>query len=322
LGPGFGHGLDPASGTAWDPASDMAGDTASDMTGDTAAGWPGEEAPRTYEAFRARLAAQRERLPSRLTRAAEYALAHPDEIAFGTVASVAKAARVQPSALIRFAKALGYNGFSELQEVFRHRLRERWPPYGERLAKLRADGPDAGPAGLLARFSASAALSLGRLRDSLGEADLERAVAVLAAARTVHLLGLRRAFPVASYLAYALGKLQVSANLVDHVGALGAEQLAGARPGDALVAISFTPYTPATVELANAFAAKGFPVVAITDSPFSPLAPAAAARLEVVEADVSGFRSLAATFCVAMTLAVAVAERRGESGDSRSISAC
>ena len=102
-------------------------------------------------------------LPSRLVRAAEYALAHPDEIAFGTVASVAEAAEIQPSALIRFAKALGYNGFSELQEVFRHRLRERWPPYGERLAKLRTEAHD-GPAGLLKRFSASSALSLAQAR--------------------------------------------------------------------------------------------------------------------------------------------------------------
>ncbi|HJW78577.1 MAG: MurR/RpiR family transcriptional regulator [Microvirga sp.] len=267
--------------------------------------------PRDFERFRELLLDRRDGLPSRLVRAAEYALAHPDEIAFGTVASVAEAAEIQPSALIRFAKALGYNGFSELQEVFRHRLRERWPPYGERLAKLRTEAPD-GPAGLLKRFSASSALSLAKLDDTVVPEDLERAVSVLAGAATIHLLGLRRAFPVASYLAYALGKLQVSANLVDHVGALAGEQIGAARDGDALIAVSFTPYTPATIELANAFSAKGFPVVAITDSAFSPLAPAATARIEIVEADVGGFRSLAATFCVAMTLAVAVAERRGE----------
>jgi DNA-binding MurR/RpiR family transcriptional regulator len=273
--------------------------------------WLSEAAPpRDFEGFKARLLARREALPARLVQAAEFALAHPDEIAFGTVASVAEAAQVQPSALIRFAKSLGYNGFSELQEVFRDRLRERWPPYGERLAKLRHEGPREGAAGLLKRFSESAARSLERLQDTVGAEDLEPAVAVLAKARTIHLLGLRRAFPVAAYLAYALGKLEVSASLADHVGALAGEQLAGARPGDALVAVSFTPYTPATIELANAFAAKGFPVVAVTDSPFSPLAPAATARIEIVEADVGGFRSLAATFCVAMTLAVAVAERR------------
>ena len=236
--------------------------------------------PRDFEAFRALLVERREALPARLVQAAEFALAHPDEIAFGTVASVAEAARVQPSALIRFAKALGYNGFSELQEVFRHRLRERWPDYGERLARLRHDGPAEGPEGLLRRFREGAARSLASLADTVSAEALERAVALLAGAGTIHLLGLRRAFPVAAYLAYALGKLGISASLVDHVGALGPEQLAGARAGDALVAISFTPYAPATVELANAFAARGFPVLAVTNSPFSPLArrPAPASR--------------------------------------------
>ena len=49
-----------------------------------------------------------------------------------------QAAMVQPSTLVRFAQAFGYQGFSELQEVFRSRLRERVLSYDERLA---ADAP-------------------------------------------------------------------------------------------------------------------------------------------------------------------------------------
>ena len=266
-----------------------------------------EAPPRDFEAFKALVLARRDILPRRLAQAAEYALGHPQEVAFGTVATIAEAAAVQPSTLIRFAKALGYEGFSDLQEVFRERLRARWPDYRERLAKLRHEP---GAPGLLKKFAEGASLSILRLSETIPPEDLERAADLLAGADTIHLLGLRRAFPVATYLAYALGKLGLRSILVDHVGALAAEQLAGARAGDALVAISFTPYTPATIELAAAYAARGLPVVAVTDSPFSPLAPAAAVRLEVVEADVGGFRSLAATLCLAMTLAVAAAERR------------
>jgi DNA-binding MurR/RpiR family transcriptional regulator len=56
---------------------------------------------------------------------------------------------------------------------------------------------------------------------------------------------------------------------------------------------------------------RGAKIVAITDSALSPLAALADRRLEVVESDFGAFRSLSATFCLAMTLAVAVAERRG-----------
>ena len=62
--------------------------------------------------------------------------------------------------------------------------------------------------------------------------------------------------------------------------------------------------------LAGQAAERGVPLVAITDSPFSPLAKDAAVWFEVVEADVEGFRSLSASFALAMTLTVAVAESR------------
>ncbi|MDJ1159063.1 MurR/RpiR family transcriptional regulator [Chelatococcus sp. SYSU_G07232] len=267
-------------------------------------------APRDFDSLKALLIERRAELPRRLAQVAEFAIAHPDEVAFGTVASVATQAQVQPSTLIRFAQAVGYAGFSDLQEIFRLRLRERWPDYRERLAVLRASEEGDGIAELFERFTESAALSLMKLRESVRPEDLEAAATLLAQADTIYLVGLRRAFPVSAYLAYAMGKLGLRSVLVDHVAALAGEQLAGARSGDALIAISFTPYTPATVDLANACAGRGIPVVAITDSPFSPLSAAAKVRFEVVEADVGGFRSLAATFCLAMTLAVAVGERR------------
>ena len=45
-------------------------------------------------------------------------------------------------------------------------------------------------------------------------------------------------------------------------------------------------------------------------SPFSPIANHARFVLEVAEADFGGFRSLSATLCLAMTLAVGLAEKR------------
>jgi DNA-binding MurR/RpiR family transcriptional regulator len=78
--------------------------------------------------------------------------------------------------------------------------------------------------------------------------------------------------------------------------------------------VSFTPYTPTTVDLTRAAADRNVPVIAITDSPFSPLAPSAKVQLEIVEADYSGFRSLSATLCLAMALAVTTGARREGNG--------
>ena len=79
--------------------------------------------PQDFDALRARLIADGDNLPKRLRQAAAYAIDHPDEIAFGSAASIAARAHIQPSTLVRFAQALGYAGFSDLQRVFRSRLR-------------------------------------------------------------------------------------------------------------------------------------------------------------------------------------------------------
>ncbi|WP_460449744.1 MurR/RpiR family transcriptional regulator [Alsobacter sp. SYSU BS001988] len=276
-------------------------------------------APRDFDSLKTVLMARRGELPARLQQVAEFAVSHPDELAFGTAASIAQLARVQPSTLVRFAKAVGYSGFSDLQSVFRHRLRDRWPDYGERLQSLHDAKPAAGdPMGLLLGFAETAAASLQRVRQTISGQDLETAIDILGSAETIYLVGLRRAFPVAAYLAYALPKLGIRSVLIDNVAHLGADQLSHSGPRDALVAISFSPYTPATIELTRAAAGRGVPVVALTDSPFSPLTEQAAVWFEIIEADYAAFRSMSATFCLAMTLAVAVGERRDEARSRRS----
>jgi DNA-binding MurR/RpiR family transcriptional regulator len=270
--------------------------------------------PEDFDGLRDLLVARRDALPKRLKQLATFALSHPEDMAFGTVAEIAEHAGVQPSTLVRFAQTLGYGGFSHLQQIFRARLRERFPDYRERLRVLR--GAEARGSRLtvhLEGFLGAAALSLERMRETVPLQELSRAVDVLAGAEAVYLLGARRVFPISAYLAYAFGKLGIRAILIDHVAQLGPEQLATATVRDAVLAISFTPYAPSTVELAAAAARRGVPVVAITDSAFSPLAAGADVWLEVAEADYGAFRSLSASFALAMTLAVATAEKRAGS---------
>jgi DNA-binding MurR/RpiR family transcriptional regulator len=267
--------------------------------------------PRDVPALKALIAERAAALPKRLTQIAAYALENPDEIAFGTVSSIAAQAEVQPSALVRFSQAMGYQGFSDMQEVFRSSLRDRILNYGERIQKLRDHAEEASkPNVILQGFCDASARSIASLGEKLAPGILDQAVQRLASARTIYLLGIRRSYPVAFYMAYAFGKLGVRVILVDAAGGLGTEQMTFATAEDAVLAVTFAPYAPETIQLARAAAARQVPVVAITDSPFSPLAQIAEPWIEVSEANFEGFRSMAATLTLAMTLAVAVAERR------------
>ncbi len=278
--------------------------------------------PQDFRGLRDLIVRRRDGLPKRLVQVADFAVAQPQEIAFRTVAHIAHAAGVQPSTLVRFAQALGYGGFSDLQAVFRSHARDRWPDYDTRMEALRAehaDGTGDDPAALLDDFVRASVLSLERLRGAADPEALALAVRTLAAADSIFLAAARRSAPVTSYLAYAMRRLGVRCDLADWAGGLAPEQVALLRPTDAVLAISFTPYAQATVDLTAAAFRRGINVVAITDSPFSPLIQAATVWLEVAEADHLGFRSLAGSFALATTLAVAVAQLRAEKQNENSI---
>jgi DNA-binding MurR/RpiR family transcriptional regulator len=270
-----------------------------------------DKLPKDYDALRALILDRRETLPKRIAQIAAYALDNPDEIAFGTAASIAASAGVQPSTLIRFAQHLGFAGFTSLQSVFRERLRERNSSYEERLSGIRAAGNDGTTnRGILNGFLAASESSLAAVGRTVNDSSLDEAVAMLARAETIFILARRRSYPVASYIAYGLGKLKVRNQIVDSPSGLNPELISFASPRDAALAISFSPYAPATIEEARLLSEQGVPVVAITDSAFSPLAQFAEVWFEVAEADYGGFRSLSATMALAMTLSVGVAEQR------------
>lgn len=267
--------------------------------------------PGDFDALRGAILERKGELPKRLTQVAAYALDHPDEIAFGTAASIAESAEVQPSTLVRFAQHFGFEGFSGLQLLFRARLRERTSSYEDRLRTLEQNGAAlAESTTIFNGFAAAAHRSVDALTAAVDPDAFERSVTLLANAETIYLIAKRRSYPISSYMAYAFGKLKVRYQLVGTAAGIDDDMLAMATPRDAAFAISFSPYASESATQARAMAARGIPVVSLTDSAFSPLAECSREWFEVVEADHAGFRSLSASMAFAMALTVSIAEKR------------
>jgi len=249
-------------------------------------------------------------LSDRLQRVARYAVDHPNDMAMETIAIIAARAEVQPSVLIRFAKAFGYSGFSEMQRVYKQGLAERSPSYGERVRlywEQRQDVNRLRPEAVLREFAAASRITLEHLEDALPPEQLEQAVNCLDKARIIHIIGQRRSFPVAAYLAYALNHSSRPAQLLDGIGGMLFEQVRMMDRRDVLMAISFHPYAPETAEVMARAVADQITVIAITDSPLSPIAQQATLCFEVKDAEVCGFRSLTAPLCLAQAIAVSLA---------------
>jgi len=269
---------------------------------------------RTYDELKGSLSRLYPGMSPQLQRIASYALEHPHDMALDTVAKLARGAGVQPSSLVRFAQALGYDGFSELQRVFRGRLVERsnqspgLHDYRERAAALRA-AHGAGPKGVLSRFVAEGIAALEKLPDAVSAAELASAVRILAGARSIHTLGQRRSFTVAYYLAYALTQLDLNAHLLDSSAGMLRDKAELIGPKDALIVMSFKNYTQEVIEVAQQCHARGVPVIAITDHALSPLARHAKLCFQIEEKPSQPFGMLAGPICFAQALVVAVGEQ-------------
>lgn len=264
-------------------------------------------APATIKVFEDRLLELSASMPKRLRQCADYVAANQDRIAVSTVAEMAEGAGVQPSAFMRFCQILGFSGFSEMQRLFRDSYVGGWPDYSTRLKHLR-EKAEGSPSALLGEFVDAGRASLENLLNAIDTNVLEQAVDMLAAASMIHIVGLRRSFPVASYMAYAFEKMDVPATLHSGVGGLNNHN--AIRPGDVLLAITFSPYSSETVDMVEAVSARGIPVVALTDTVVSPLRRFEAVTLPVSEVDFGAFRSLSATLCLAIALSVAVGTKR------------
>jgi DNA-binding MurR/RpiR family transcriptional regulator len=266
--------------------------------------------PASAEEFRALLLERYDSLSKRLKQVARYVLDEPNELALETLAVIAVRCGVQPSAIVRFAQSFGFSGASQMQRLFRDGLLSANAAlgYGERVRRFSESvSQTAAGDGLLSEFVEGNILALQNLSETVSEQDMRTAVDLIAKGAVVHVAGFRRAFPIAAYLAYSLQQLGKHVQFIDGVGGLAKPQANTINRSDLLIAVSFRPYAPETVELVEIAARKGAKIVSISDSRVSPIAKPATVALQVRDSEVRSFRSLAASMCLAQAVAIGVA---------------
>jgi DNA-binding MurR/RpiR family transcriptional regulator len=265
-------------------------------------------APQTLEQLRAAIVANHTTLSKRLQQIARYVLDQPNDIALETLAVIASRCGVQPSAIVRFAKGFGFEGASQMQRLFRDELLSSNASigYSERVRQLdqAMNASGAQPGELLGEFVEGNQLALQGLLGSVSAADMQMAVQMILEARSVHVAGYRRSFPVASYLAYSLLQAGKRTIFIDGVGGLEQQQIQLMDADDLLIAISFQPYAAEAVSAVEAAASRKAKILAISDSPVSPIAKRADLVLQVRESDIRGFRSLSASICLAQAMII------------------
>lgn len=264
------------------------------------------------EAFIQQVAAEYDGLSKQLKRIASFVTENRHQMVVVRIRDVAEQCGVQPSAVVRFSQHFGFSGFSDLQAVFRdaYANTSSTTSYQQRIRSVISKQPAKMQSSDLARsFLAACQSGIATMGETLDGPAFDKAVDTLQEAEHIYIMGMRRMFSVANYLAYVLSRTRKRVILVDAIGGTYKEQIESLAQGDVLISISMKPYGEETLYCSNLAIEREATVVAITDSLLSPIARQAAAVLTVQESEIYYFRAIACTMSMAQALFIALAYR-------------
>ncbi|CAN7663544.1 MurR/RpiR family transcriptional regulator [Phyllobacterium sp. LjRoot231] len=276
------------------------------------------ESPRDYEEFIRLVHDRYDGMSKTYQKISVYLTQSPNDVAVLSVNAIADRCGIHASSFVRFAQSLGYAGFKDLQGLFQRRLSTAAPGFEARKKALEGElgaRTDRSEAGFLRDLVVRDIASLQDVLAQISGEDLATAVDLLEKSETIYLIGQLRSAPVVDLLRYILTMLGKRCVLLDPSGGLATYMARVMKDTDLLFAVSFRFYATEVVNVVEDAAARGIPIVAISDSTLSPLAKSANVLFPVPEHEYTFSRSLAAPMCLAQALTVALASRLQGSKD-------
>ena len=252
------------------------------------------------------------RLSKSHRRIAEYILQHYDKAVFMTAAKLGEMVNVSESTVVRFAVALGYEGYPELQQALQELVRHRLT------ATQRFEmSSDISQEEVLSTVLKADMQNIRSTIDGIDNAAFLRAVQVISGARRIYILGLRSAAPLAQFAGYYLHYIFDDVRVVAAVSTDVFEAISRIEASDVLLGISFPRYYSRTIEAMSFARSRHAQVIGLTDGPMSPLHEVADICLSMRTDMASFVDSMAAPMSVINALIVALGIQNREALNAR-----
>ena len=240
---------------------------------------------------------------------ASYILGHYDQAAFMTAAKMGEALSISESTVVRFAAAIGYEGYPEMQAALAAWVKTKL----NAVQKVGAAYRGSSQSEVLTSVLSSDMEKIQDTIDNLDPAAFDTAVDIILEARTVYIAGIRSCAPLAEFLSFYLNMIRGNIVLLKTTSLSEVfEQMLRIGDKDAIIGISLPRYSMRTLkamEFANDRNAK---VITITDSVHSPMNLYSSCNLLARSDMVSIVDSLVAPLSVINALVVALCLKRPE----------
>ena len=240
---------------------------------------------------------------------ASYIKEHYDQAVFMTAAKIGEELLVSESTVVRFASALGYDGYPEFQRKLADWVKNK-------LNVVQKVGAKYGHSTQSEILDSVLNGDIEKINDTLHNMDsvaFETAVNIILQAKTIYIIGIRSCEPLAEFLSFYLNMIRGNVILIRTTSVSEMfEQMIRIDDKDAVIGISFPRYSMRTLkamEFANDRNAK---VVSITDTVHSPMCLYSSCNLLARSDMVSIVDSLVAPLSVINALVVALCLKNPE----------
>ncbi len=246
-------------------------------------------------------------LPPKQRRLARFFLDHEDEIAFASANFISAQVGASPATVVRFCRALGYEGYTDLQSA----IRVQFPQYRTAVQKLTEQMANGGFSdNLPAQISQANSENIQGTMSQVSKRDLTDAVTAIIRAAQIHIFGSGLSAAAATLAEYSLTTLGFSARACLNGGVRQTFEVARISDGDLVIAIMIWRYLRHEVEAVNAARLAGAICIAITDSLVSPIADLADYTFVAATEGAAHSRSLTGILSLIDLISASIAARR------------
>ena len=240
---------------------------------------------------------------------AKYILHHYDKAAFMTASVLGAEVGVSESTVVRFAVALGYDGYPHLQQALEELIKNRLTTVQRMDMAVNYKLGDDILSGVMSQ-------DIERLRitaEEVSREDFYGSVESLINANHIYIIGGRSSAAVAQFAYFYFNHIFDSVKFVNTSSTSEMfEQIFRINENDVLLGISFPRYSKKTIKAINYAKEKGARVIALTDMKTSPIAENADYAL-LARNDMNSFAdSLVAPLSIVNSLLAAIGIRKKE----------
>jgi len=198
---------------------------------------------------------------------AQYIMSNYDKAAFMTAAKLGEKVGVSESTVVRFANAIGFIGYPQLQKQLQEMVKTKLTT----VQRIEMSSDYSNEESVLKNVLKA---DIENIRATLDEIDyhvFENVVKDITEAKKVYIIGLRSSTALAEFLGFYLNLIMDKVHVVTYTIGDIFEQLFRINENDLVIGMGFPRYSSRTVDVLEYCKSRGAKVVAITDSLLSPL---------------------------------------------------